>query len=58
MVEFLGVSATTFATMVVAWGAHFEFGVGGPLAEGEFNGSALLIVCRAVHVGLDAWPVD
>jgi hypothetical protein len=28
------------------------------LAEGEFNGSALLMVCRAVHAGLDGWPVD
>jgi hypothetical protein len=26
--------------------------------EGEFNSSALLVVCRAVHAGLDGWPVD
>lgn len=28
------------------------------MAEGEFNGSALLVVRRAVHAGLDGWPVD
>ena len=28
------------------------------MTEGEFNGSALLVVRRAVHAGLDGWPVD
>ena len=28
------------------------------MAEGEFDSGALLVVCRAVHAGLDSWPVD
>ena len=54
MVECLGVSIATFASMVVAW-----YGVSGPLVEGEFNSSALLVVCRAVHVErfMQVWMV-
>ena len=57
MVKCLSVSVAAFASVVVAWCALFEFRVGGPLAEGEFNSGALLVICRVVHAGLDGWPV-
>jgi hypothetical protein len=58
MIKFLSVTATTFASMVVALGALVQFVVGCPLTEGEFNGSTLLMVGRAVHACLDGWPVN
>ena len=51
-------SVATLASIVVACCALFDFRVGGPLAEGEFDSIALLVVCRAVHACLDGWPVD